>query len=205
MSPLDVAVRNAVPLEGALHGAPLAPLEPGRKRLVCGSDGLYMESRTPSLLIRTRIGEAKTPYGRVDSVLRPQNGPIPKSLIARFVAAAQESARTEIAAVIETSGAGYALRRLNSISSGAGHVSYADQDIDDDALVIDLHSHGSFAARFSAQDDDSDLSRRGPYIAMVVGRCDTAKPEIATRLVMPPYLMPLTMTELTALGVLTCD
>lgn len=202
MSALDAAVRNAVPLEGAPHGAAMPVLAAGRKRLVCAADGLYLEARTPALHVRTRIAEATTPYGPVGGLLQPCAGPVPMALVAQFVAAAQASPRTEIAGLIELTGQGHALRLLDSISSGAGHVSYADRDIDDDGLVIDLHSHGVFPARFSAQDDESDLSRRGPYIAMVVGRCDTARPEIVTRLVLPPHLIPLTLADLTAIGAL---
>lgn len=204
LSPRDRALLGASPVESVLHDAPLREIAPGQRRLVCAANGLYAEARSPALHLRSLIGAGMTPYGQADEIVRPAAGPVPLGLISQFVAAAQATPQQEIAGVIELAEGGYALRLLGPISASAGHVSYSDSDVDDDRLVIDLHSHGPHAAYFSSQDDRSDLSRRGPYIAMVVGRCFSEQPELSARLVMPPYLQPITLVALKGMGALSC-
>lgn len=205
LSPRDRALLGASPVEPVLHDAPLRPLSPGQRRFVCAANGLYAEARSDALHLRCLVGAGPTPYGQADEFVVPAAGPVPLALVSQFVAAARATPQQEIAGVIVREGAGYALRVLGPISASGEHVSYSDRDVDDDALVIDLHSHGAHAAVFSSQDDRSDLSRRGPYIAMVVGRCFSERPEIAARLVMPPYLQPATLAGLKLAGALSCE
>jgi PRTRC genetic system protein A len=153
------------------------------------ADGLYLEVRSESLHALQRLVAVPTPYGRVEPFLRLANGPIPTALLRRATDAAAATPN-EVAFCIVSEGQGtYRLIEPTVHSSSLGHITYADT-VDDNALVIDLHSHGDLRAFFSAQDDRSDLARPGPYIAIVIGRCSTA-PEIALRLVSPPYLIPI--------------
>jgi PRTRC genetic system protein A len=112
---------------------------------------------------------------------------VPRALVEAFIAEAKAQSHREIAAAIVLDDGGeFELRWPEIETSSAGHVRYIDSDIDDDRLVIDLHSHAGARAFFSQQDDRSDGSRRGPYLAMVIGRCADDVPEVATRLVLPP-------------------
>lgn len=140
------------------------------------------------------------PYGDLVPRLRCAAGAVPRALLAEFIAHASANAHQEVAAAIlvNEDASGFELVWPEVQSSSAGHIRYIDTGIDDARLVIDLHSHATGRAFFSSQDDESDGSRAGPYLSMVVGRCDTAKPELVACLVLPPYLIPLPIDVLKA-------
>jgi len=185
LSPLDAAIQSSCPTALAPHHGELSPLLAG-KRLILASDGLYLEVRSTALHALQRIAVLQTPYGTVEPFLRLASGPIPRDLLRRATDAAAAT-RDEVAFAIVADGqGGYSLVQPEVHSASASHITYADA-LPDDLLVLDIHSHGDGHAFFSAADDASDLSRPGPYIALVVGRCSTA-PEIAARLVAPPWL-----------------
>lgn len=180
--------------------APLPPdalpaLGHGTKRFVAASDGIHLQVRSPVLEISVRLARLSLPYGPPPpSVLHPNPLTSEPTLAAlrAFVHAAQGSPSTEIAGAILATTTGPVLRLLTPITSSPAHVTYDDSAIDDDTLLIDLHSHGRLPAYFSSTDDASDLSRRGPYLAAVVGLVDDPEgPHLALRLVVPPYLIPL--------------
>lgn len=201
MNAIDRALALSLPIVGATHGEPLPPVAVGQQRLVVASDGLYIEARSPALHVLQRVADASTPYGATRPFVRLTGEPVAYSELARIVGIAMSSPDSEIAAVVERSDAGSPkARRLAPISNGASHVAYADSGIDDDALLIDAHSHGRLDAYFSRVDDESDRSRRGPYIAMVVGKCDTEEPRIALRIVVGQHLIPTTLAALVEEG-----
>lgn len=197
--PLDTALAAASPLVPNLY-AGLPEVPEGQKQIVGAADGLYVRAATPALSVCARIADAKLPYAPLVQSIRPKYGPIPLTLLHDFVEWAQISRNREIAAVIETYGPGYCLRRLEPTSASGAHITYDDTQVEDDALVVDLHSHGKMPAFFSSTDDESDLSRRGPYIAAVVGECGT-RDIVSFRLVAPPYLIPLDIDWLVENGV----
>lgn len=200
--PLDAALAHAAPLRPALHGG-TQPVAVGSKDFVAGADGLYVRAASPALAITANVApvsDAPLPYAPMQASIVPANGPVPLTLLHTFAAWAAADADREIAAVIEAEGHGYRLRRIDSEDRSAAHVTYDDRLVDDDRLVVDLHSHGRLDAFFSGQDDASDRSRRGPYIAVVIGHCD-AEPLQCCRLVVSPFLVPLSLTDLVAQGV----
>lgn len=188
LSPLDAAIQSSCPTALAPHHGELSPLLAG-KRLILAADGLYLEVRSTALHALQRIAVLQTPYGTVEPFLRLASGPIPRGLLRRATEAAAAT-RDEVAFAIVADGqGGYALVQPEVHSASASHITYADA-LPDDLLVLDIHSHGEGRAFFSSTDNASDLARPGPYIALVIGRCSTT-PEIASRLVAPPYLVPL--------------
>lgn len=200
LHPRDAAVAAATPLKASLYaGTPLPQV--GHKDYVGAADGLYVRARTPALSVTARLTPATLPYAPLSEAIVPANGPVPTSLLREFARMAAEDADREIAAVIVTDGSGYRLIRVDGTDRSAAHVTYDDGQVDDDALVIDLHSHGRLSAFFSTVDDRSDLSRRGPYIAMVVGECDQ-EAIFLPRIVMAPHLIDLSMADLYTSGVL---
>ena len=194
---IDKAISLAMPIVGVAHASMLPMIDVGKQRLLVAADGLYIEARSPSLHVRWKIAETRTPYGHVTPILSLTDGPLPYGLVRQFVGAAMQSPTVEIAAIFESCGG---LRFLEPISSGAGHVSYSDRDIDDDALLVDMHSHGVIDAYFSSQDNESDRSRRGPYLALVVGHCNTSEPRIVARIVVAGSLIDVSQTELLKAG-----
>lgn len=198
--PLDVALQAASPLLANRFGG-LQDVGVGHKQFVGAADGVYVRSATPALRVCARVAEATLPYAPMAPSIKPANGPIPMHLIQSFMDMAAADREREIAAVIETHEGGYRLRPLQATDRSAAHVAYDDRQVDDDALVIDLHSHGRLPAYFSATDDSSDLSRRGPYLAMVAGECGSRN-LLACRLVLSPYLIDLDLDRLIEDGVL---
>lgn len=198
--PLDAALAAAAPLLANRFGG-LPDVEIGRKELVGASDGIYVRAATPALRVCAPIAPATLPYAPMSMGITPANGPVPLDLLRTFAEWAAADREREIAAVIETHQGAYRLRRLEARDRSASHVTYDDAQVDDDTLVIDLHSHGRLGSYFSETDDASDLSRRGPYIAAVVGECGE-RDIFSFRLVSPPYLLPLDIDWLVQTGVL---
>jgi len=198
--PLDRALLAASPLLPNLYGG-LPEVAVGGKDFVGAANGVYVRAATPALRVCLPVAEGTLPFAPMGPAIIPANGPIPLALVQQFIDWAASTPAQEIAAVVEVHGQGYRLRRLLPASSGSGHVTYDDGQVDDDALVMDLHSHGRHRAYFSDTDDQSDLSRRGPYIAAVVGQCGTAN-DVALRVVLPPYLLPLRLQNLIDHGVI---
>lgn len=198
---LDVAARQSLPLVPMSHADDLSDLPVGEKRLLCGANGLYVEARSPALHVVAQVAQSETPYGKVRKFIRPTSA-IPGVLIQQFILYAQHHAGIEVAAVIHDSPRGANLSLLTPRSNDVGHVAYDDAAVDDDNLLVDLHSHGRLDAYFSAQDNASDMSRRGPYLAIVVGNCDQSRPSVAVRLVLPPYLIDADMQDLIEHGVI---
>lgn len=198
---LDMAATRAMPLAVALHAERLPDVAAGQRRLVCAANGMFVEAASRALRACAKLSEFTTPYGPYRGGLHLVNGPIPRALLDEFTAQARANASTEVAAIIETFDGGYRLRYLTPHSADAGHIRYDDGQVNDETLVVDLHSHGRGAAFFSCTDDESDLSRRGPYIAVVVGTCHRVAPTTVFRLVLPPHLMPLSISDLASQGV----
>jgi len=93
----------------------------------------------------------------------------------------------------------YAAQALPIVTASPGHVSYSDEAVDPNTLVLDMHSHGHFGAAFSRTDDESDCSRPGPHLSLVFGKCESRSTlRGALRLCIAPYLLALPMAMLRA-------
>lgn len=198
MHPMDATLFAATPLLPVPRFGTLPTLAEGHKRLLGSAQGLYVEARSAAWDVCARIATVALPYGEMMPRLRCPAGAIPLALVNAFVAQAQANPAREIAAAIVLSDTGFALVWPTIESSSGAHVRYIDTDIDEDRLVIDLHSHGHHDAIFSGTDDASDRSRRGPHLSMVVGRCHTAHPTMSARMCLSPYLLPMSLTDLKA-------
>ncbi|KLB22881.1 hypothetical protein SM77512_22200, partial [Xanthomonas hortorum pv. gardneri] len=113
----------------------------------------------------------------------------PRELLRKCFDLAVQAGRNETAALIHWNPTDrqYELRQPVIESASEAHVTYRDES-QDDLLVYDFHSHGSHPAFFPATDDASDMSRMGPYIAMVAGKCDSIDSlETCARMCMSPY------------------
>lgn len=189
LSPRDTALQASLPALCVPHDSGLPPLEAGQRRLLLASDGVYLQARSLVMLASVRIAQATLPYGPHAQSVVLTNGQIPAALIAQAAQAARATPEKEIAAAVVWEDGAYRLVFPEVISADAGHISYRDQ-LDDSHLVLDLHSHGGGSAYFSPQDDESDRSRPGPYIAGVFGRCAGAM-EFVARIVCAPHLVDL--------------
>ncbi|AVQ00248.1 PRTRC system protein A (plasmid) [Ahniella affigens] len=187
--PTDAVLFAATPLIPVPRFGTLAPLDRGAKRFLAGADGLYVQSSTEAMEVTMKLAPVKLPFGECCERIVLPNGPIPMALIKDFIRASRQSYPNEIAAAIVLGDAGhYELVWPEVQSASGGHVRYVDSVVNDDRLVVDLHSHGEHDAFFSRTDDESDCSRRGPYMAFVVGRLRSERPQVAVRLALAPYL-----------------
>lgn len=191
MDARDAILYATCPLVPAPTLAPFEPLGAPGKRLIAARDGMYLEARSHALHCLQRVAEFPTPYGLVSPFLRLLAGPVPAAMIREIARQSLSASPFEIAFIIHREAEQYVLHTPQPISASAGHVTYADER-DPDRLVLDIHSHGAGRAFFSVTDDQSDLSRQGPYIAGVIApRLEPAKTRMTFRLVCPPYLIDL--------------
>ena len=202
MNPLDAALNAASPLVPMPRCEPLPALAAGSKRFIAAADGLYVEARNHALSVRTRISDSLLPYGPTGNRIGLAGGVFPSHLVREFVGVAEAQPEREHAAAIVLNEAGddFELIWPEVASVSAGHVRYDDSAIPDDRLLVDIHSHGRLSAYFSQTDNASDLSRQGPYIAVVIGECGSGDPQAVARIVLPPYLCPIDLVELKDAG-----
>ncbi|MHB8742794.1 MAG: PRTRC system protein A [Sulfuricaulis sp.] len=202
MHPLDAAIAATLPLVMATRHGPMPELAVGAKRIVAASTGIYLETRSPVLhaLLPLINEHGLLPYGSAHPFVRLAAGPVPEALLREAVERAVIAYPNETAFAIVRSGGGYAIEDVPIESASQGHVRYTDT-LDDDALVVDVHTHGDFEASFSRIDDESDRARRGPYISLVLGTAkDATSTTISARFASSPYLLPLELDWLQQQG-----
>lgn len=180
----DFALLGSTPALMQPRFGALAPLAVGH-RYVVGRGGLYVEARSAVLHAVACVAPSPValPFGEVTPFLKLPDGGLPRDLIAAAVGRARACVPDEWAGVLVYEGSGYRLVEPEVLSRSAGHVSYASSGIEEATVVVDLHSHGTGAAFFSAQDDEDDTNRGGFYLALVLGEVTAAQVSVAARLV----------------------
>lgn len=177
-----------MPRRGALPA-----LRVGQRRYVAACDGIYVQAR--SMALEVTLLYARTPplpFGGLPENVAFAGGLLPYAFFDSFARAARLAAPIEAAALVLWDGDRRAYRMLprESTSASAGHITYTTGDVDDAALVLDLHSHGDGAAFFSPTDDHSD--RNGVFMSCVLGHCrDPNGPEIKTRICVDGFFYPV--------------
>jgi PRTRC genetic system protein A len=155
----------------------------GHRFLVAG-DGLWAEAETPWLHVRVPVARSAIPlpFGTVEAAITFKCGTLPRALLEEFVAQARQASPNETAAIMTWRPDSDEFRLLPVVlEAGTAHVRYKRPRLPHgEYLVADLHSHGIHQAGFSAQDDRDDFGEI--KVAIVVGCCDTAEPQIAARL-----------------------
>lgn len=194
---LDGAVLAACPIAVAPLRGDLAPLsEPGR-RFLLAADGVYLEARSQVLYARIQVARAALPFGPADFALEVIGGPIALIVLDEIIEAAIGAHPQEMARLVVRDADGTdTLVTPQQVGNGAS-VHYDDRAVDESRLLIDAHSHGLHAARFSTTDDASDRSRMGPHVSLVVGHCGNRfTSEVAARLCIGKYLVPISFTRI---------
>lgn len=192
-TPQQRAIMSACPLVCVPPGETMTALSTPGRRWVVASNGTYLEHRSLALHVCFRVSKLDTTFGTARQFITAINGPVPRELLRQCLDLAVQAGSNETAALIHWNPAEgqYELTQPTIESAGEAHVSYRDES-QDDLLVYDFHSHGHHPAFFSATDDASDMSRMGPYIAMVAGKCDSLESlESCARMCMSPYLLNL--------------
>lgn len=173
----DAILQKVVPtVMVPLHGA-FDSLSTVGHRFLASANGLWLEVCQSWLHVVVPMAlqcVVPMPYGRLTPQM--EMTAIPYALMKQF----QEFARTQLpnecaAHIIFNNETGMMrLQILRSVSAGRGHVDVViDPLSQDEVLVLDIHSHGYFAPKFSGTDDKDDCM--GVKLAGVISfiRTDT--------------------------------
>ena len=168
---LDFAVARATPVFSASHTGELPMLANQQHGYLVAGNGLFVVGRGAGFTAVIALAESPTPtpFARVTPGIYFDAGRIPRTLINHAADRAIECAPIEYAGAITYRDDGYALAEPRIDSASPSHVTYDRTSVDDDALAVDLHSHGLTSPYFSSTDNASD--EQGIYIAVVFGHC----------------------------------
>lgn len=202
--PRDRVLLEATPtLMQPLFGE-LPPVPMHRHRFVIARDGVYLQARTPGLVVCLRVSGkhvCEFPYGRLEESVVMPGGPLPADLVEALYAHAVTAAPQEWACAIlyDPTERRYRLHIPETESVSQRHIRYRTTGYDAEQLVFDVHTHGDGPAFFSGTDDISDR-QGGIYIAIVLGRCGTANTLTATaRIVVDGIFYPVPWVPLAGL------
>ena len=176
-----MAVPDGRPIVGYLHATDGVPPRVGRSwDIITAGDGVWLAADNPALALRVPVAPCQirglAPLGPACELC---HGPVPQACWDEAVALCRwHAARGREFLVLVMLDEGGAYRLVAPWQTpAASRVEYALPD----GLglpVVHLHSHHAMRAYFSATDDADE---RGLALYGVVGRLDTAAPEVALR------------------------
>lgn len=191
--PIDRALLLQNPVLPMPHRGHLPKLEPGERRYVIARDGLYVQAKTLALEVCVALAHTPAlPFGPLESKLTLAGGLLSRECFKRMCSEAAAQSPQEWAALVhwDIEHQCYEFNTVASLHHSEAHFAYDSASREESRLVLDVHSHGSGPAFFSATDDASD--RYGVYFATVLGRCDAPEHiEVRTRLVIDGLRIPL--------------
>lgn len=176
MDSRDVVLQSVTPtVMVPLHGT-LDPLRRPGHRFLAAGNGEWLEVRRSWLHARAQILPASPvakPYGCLSDAIEWLMPAVPVSHFEAFAVMARASCPKEAAAWIvwnEKLGT-FSLKPVGVRTATRGSIHFDRPRLEDDEhLVVDLHSHGTSGAFFSATDNEDD--RGEVKIAVVLGHCD---------------------------------
>jgi len=180
----DAALLSTFPLLPQPIHSELHPLNAGERRMVMGCNGVFIQAKTHTLDLSMKVSESPSqlPYGEVEEKINLTHGRIDRELIEQFFLDAVKACPNEDGVLIywDKQKECYALSS-RSVQSGIGHVRIPCQEIDEQFVLLDIHSHGEFESYFSSTDDKSETY--GVHISTVLGDCQSTESiTIKTRL-----------------------
>ncbi len=164
---------------------------------VLGSGGLYVQSRSANLTARVLVAPCQVRgLASVTEKVELAHGPIPARIFELGLRWFQDDPETERFFAVQWDGRSY--RPVVPPQMGtATSLAYVPPA----GVVAEFHSHGSSPAFFSETDDGDELGFR---IYGVVGRLDTARPELCLRVGVYGHFAPVEWSQVfdgTPLGV----
>jgi PRTRC genetic system protein A len=186
MDARDIALQSVTPTVMVPRFTELTNLtEPGQ-RILMAANGIWLEVRRAWLYVRLPVAKllnCPVPYGDVQEAMQFRFGKLPRTVVTQFIELARVRSPNECAAWViwNERTDSWRLQMLEEISVGHGHVEVNLPKLaDDEHLVIDLHSHGTFDAFFSPTDDNDDKGEC--KFAGVIGNLDGEQVTTAFRL-----------------------
>ncbi len=174
LSPADAVLLGQTPALMMPRFSPLPDLMPGCRRYIVARDGLYVQacSRLLSVTLCAEKFHTALPYGNLDESVSLSCGILPSAIYEELRDRAIAAFPDEWAAYVVYDGA-FRIVEPKVISRSGGHVSYRMNGINEDQIILDIHSHGRHDAFFSHADDRTDM--HGVYLASVFGKCGNAE------------------------------
>ena len=151
---------------------------------VLGSGGLYVQSESANLTARIIVAPAQVRgLAPVSQKLELAHGPIPSDVFELGLSWMLAAPDTERFFAVGWDGGAYHLVVPHQAGTGSS-LTYLPPS----GVVAEFHSHGRHRSFFSATDDKDE---QGFRIYGVVGRLDTAQPELTLRLGIYGHFAPL--------------
>lgn len=196
----DRAMAQATPVYAAASDGTWPDVPVGGHCYLLGSNGLFVMGRNAGFCATIRVAELEqpTPFGAVDETIRFDRGAIPVQLIRDAAHHAIEASPVEWAGALVWDGMvqSHRLQHIEADAASPTRITYRRETYDDDALIVDMHSHGQGRAQFSPTDDASDAE--GVYIAALFGCCETMTGlRTVARLTINGHFRPLNLSEWT--------
>lgn len=182
----DHALQASCPVLPAPRFGDLPSMANGQRILVA-ANGVFVQVRLDWLDCIHRLAPAvplPLPYGDVRERMAFSFGRLPIDLIEQFVEVGRRCLPRETAGALIYSRATGRLRLVmhSADSASPAHIGYrACALAADETLAVDLHTHGTLPAFFSATDDRDDT---GIKVAGVFGNLDQSRPSARFRLVL---------------------
>ena len=151
---------------------------------VVAGDGLYVVADNRYLAARVPVARA-TVRGLppIYASLTLQAGRLPQGLWDQIVAVACARPEREVLLAVSLEPSGYQLLRPTQLAGPTNVIYRPPRD-----ALLQIHSHGAYPARFS-RTDDADEQGFGLY--GVVGRLGSERPEVALRVGVYGYFLPV--------------
>ena len=192
--PRDAALQSTCPVVIAPRFGSLTPMPPGQ-RLIAAANGLFVQVKLDWLdclhcLTPQGLG-LPLPYGRLTEHLSFAFGVLPIRLIEQFVEAGRRSLPNESAGALIYSRSSGRLRlaMCEPVRCSPSRIDYRVPPMAaDEALAVDLHTHGRLPAFWSEEDNRDD---QGIKVAGVFGRLHEERPDACFRLVLNGLYLPL--------------
>lgn len=173
---MDETIQSMFPTLAMPRVGSFQPAVKSGTRFIVARDGLWREVTLPWVRVVHKISHTdfSLPYGEVEESISVKCGPIPAHIRSMFLQDAKSAMPNEMAAAVIWNSKDQSWRyelRENTASTVA-HVDYREVRLrEDEFLVLDLHSHGTFEAFFSSEDDHDDAGSM--KFSGVVGNLDT--------------------------------
>lgn len=185
MIDMDEVLQRQLPIIAAPKFKDFTPLQTTGDRFVVTDRGLVLESKRPWVraVVPVTKGEPSRPipFGAGPEFgVTLLCGRIPQELQERFLQEARAALPNEAACWFtwnEHTGT-FRYRSVDVLEHSPGRIRYVRPDLDDgEHLVADVHSHGTFGAGFSSDDEFDDHGTL--QVSIVFGNVDTERPTYA--------------------------
>jgi len=175
LNPRDQILQRSCPTTMVPRFEDLPPLSKNGHRFLVAQDGLWLEVKRPWLHLVWPVAEkcyqVALPYGNLEPKVSFLCPDIPRSLINKFTDDARAALPNEFAAWIiwNEQTEAFAYRPLTSTSAGPAHLKL-DRPVlgEHEHLIVDIHSHATMNAFFSAEDNRDDAGE--VKLSVVFGR-----------------------------------